>query len=182
MDHYTPDPFSQNNGGENRSNAHNDAYGGSSEHPHSGPYADNGYHPNSGPYNNGYQQNNGPYNNGYSQNNGPYNNGYQQYNGRNPNNNYNNNYNNYGGPAAQNCPSFALWLTLGILCALFASRICGVISIIYLIMGNTAYKAGNYPQYESQFKTVRIALVIGLVLWIVLRIFRIIGGFILYTI
>ena len=112
---------------------------------------------------NGYAQNSGNQN-GYSQN------GNNYYNNGNPyNNGYNNGYNNY--PPNQSCPSFGLWLGLSIACALLASKICGIIAIIYIVFANNAYKQGDYTKYQSNFKTVKIALIIGLVLGIVSFVF-----------
>lgn len=189
MDNYNPDPFSQNNGsihnsGNENNNSH--AAGNGPMNNNEGQYQNSGNYYNSnnnaygsGTYNNGGNNayGTGTYNNGYNSNaqNNPYNN-YAGYNNNNRYNYYNNGgrYNN-GYPVSQ-CPSFALWLVLGILCALFSSRICGVIGIIYLLMANNSFKAGNYPQYESQIKTVKIALLAGLIIGIALFMIGFVAG------
>ena len=72
-----------------------------------------------------------------------------------------NNYNNNPLPPTQSCPSFGLWLALSIACTLLANKLCGIIAIVYIVFANTAYMQGNYEKYESNFKTVKIALLIG---------------------
>ena len=110
-------------------------------------------------YNNGYG-NNG-YNNYNNQYGNQYNNGYNQ---------YNNGYNRPPYPSSQNAPSFGTWLTLSILCAVFLNKICGVIGIIFIIMGNNAFKIGNFDDYEKQLKRCKIAL-LGLILGILTIVF-----------
>ena len=75
-----------------------------------------------------------------------------------------NNYNNNPLPPSQSCPSFGLWLALSI------------IAIVYIVFANTAYMQGNYEKYESNFKTVKIALLIGVILGIIKIIFRLFFG------
>ena len=139
----------------------------------------NGYGNNNG-YNNGNSYNNG-YNNGNSYNNGYNsgygNNGYNNYNNQ-YGNQYNNGYNQYNNgynrppyPSSQNAPSFGTWLTLSILCAVFLNKICGVIGIIFIIMGNNAFKIGNFDDYEKQLKRCKIALLVGLILGILTIVF-----------
>lgn len=74
--------------------------------------------------------------------------------------------NAYGYQNTPNCPSYSMWLTLSILCAVMLNTICGIIGIVYVVMGNNAFKAGDYAQYESNTKTMKIALLIGLILGI----------------
>lgn len=106
---------------------------------------------------------NNPYNNN-PYNNNPYN-----------NNPYNNNpYNKY--PQNTSCPSFGLWLGLSIACALIASKLCGIIGVIYIVFANDAYKHGNYQKYEANFKTVKIALLIGLIIGIIAFFFGFFSG------
>ena len=73
--------------------------------------------------------------------------------------------------ASQNAPSFGTWLTLSILCAVFLNKICGVIGIIFIIMGNNAFKIGNFDDYEKQLKRCKIALLVGLILGILTIVF-----------
>lgn len=84
------------------------------------------------------------------------------------NNYYNNN---------QNSPSFGMWLTLSILCAIFASRICGIIAIIFIVVANSAYKNGNLAEYQYNLKIVKIVLTIGLVVGIVFFVLGSVFGF-----
>ena len=87
-----------------------------------------------------------------------------------------NNYNNNPMPPNQSCPSFSLWLALSIVCLLLANKICGIVAIVYIVFANTAYMQGNYEKYESNFKTVKIALLIGVILGIINIIFRLFFG------
>lgn len=89
-----------------------------------------------------------------------------------------NNYNNNPMPPNQSCPSFGLWLALrlSIVCLLLANKICGIVAIVYIVFANTAYMQGNYEKYESNFKTVKIALLIGVILGIIKIIFRLFFG------
>ena len=82
-----------------------------------------------------------------------------------------NNYNNNPMPPNQSCPSFSLWLALSL-----ANKICGIVAIVYIVFANTAYMQGNYEKYESNFKTVKIALLIGVILGIIKIIFRLFFG------
>ena len=87
-----------------------------------------------------------------------------------------NNYNNNPLPPSQSCHSFGLWLALSIACTLLANKLCGIIAIVYIVFANTAYMQGNYEKYESNFKTVKIALLIGVILGIIKIIFRLFFG------
>ena len=87
-----------------------------------------------------------------------------------------NNYNNNPLPPSQSCPSFGLWLALSIACTLLANKLCGIIAIVYIVFANTAYMQGNYEKYESNYKTVKIALLIGVILGIIKIIFRLFFG------
>lgn len=135
MDNYNSNPFPNdgNNDSQNNYNQNNYNQNGYQQN------ANNGYNTN-GSYNQNNNYNNN-YNNGYNNNNN-YNNGYN--NPYNNNGYYNNGYNGYnnGYPSNQSCPSFALWLALSIACAIFASKICGIIGAVYIILANNAYKKG----------------------------------------
>lgn len=87
-----------------------------------------------------------------------------------------NNYNNNPMPPNQSFPSFGLWLALSIVCLLLANKICGIVAIVYIVFANTAYMQGNYEKYESNFKTVKIALLIGVILGIIKIIVRFFFG------
>lgn len=143
-------------------------------------YANSGAY-NNGTYNQGYNNagynagyNNGTYNQGY--NNGTYNNtGYSQnynttYNNGTYNQGYVNNtpYTNYNAyqPVAGNFPSYGTYLTLSILSFIFTSWICGLISIIQITKGNTAYKNGDAFTYQKCVKNSKTALIVGLVIGI----------------
>jgi hypothetical protein len=61
------------------------------------------------------------------------------------------------------------------LCAVFLNKICGVLGIIFIIMGNNAFKIGNFDDYEKQLKRCKIALLVGLILGILTIIFYVIA-------
>lgn len=78
---------------------------------------------------------------------------------------------------------FGLMLGLSIaeLCCCFP--ITGIIGIIFAVIANNAYKAGDYETYEAKAKTVKIVLLVGLGLGIVIGILTMVlyGGMIAAT-
>lgn len=109
-----------------------------------------------------------PYNNGFNQN--QFNGGF---NGQNP---YNNNgFNQFGGPNPYqpvgnqgSHPDFVMYLVLSILQTFCCFAITGVISIVFTVMGNSAYQQGNIAEAESKFRTVKTTLIVGLVIGIII--------------
>jgi len=149
---------SYNNGAYNQ-NYNNGAY---NQNYNNGAYNQN--------YNNGAYNQNG-YNNGAYNQNG-YNNGAYNQNGYN-NTGYNQNYNNYNGYnytniAPSNFPSYTAYLTLSIISICLASWIFGLIALLSTTGANTAFKSGNYEQYESSRKRAKVMLIISLV-WAIIQ-------------
>ncbi len=65
---------------------------------------------------------------------------------------------------------FGLMLGLSIAELVCCFPITGIIGIIFAALANSAYKEGNYEDYEAKAKTVKIALIVGLVIGLILNI------------
>lgn len=161
-----------NNGTYNQNGYDNGAYNQNTYN--NGTYDQNAYNNgayNQNTYNNGaYNQN--TYNNGaYNQNtynNGAYNpNAYNNTGYNQGYNNYNTGY-NYNNVTPSNFPSYTTYLVLSIISIILASWIFGLIALLSTTGANTAFKNGNYAQYESSKKRAKVMLIISLV-WGILQ-------------
>lgn len=82
------------------------------------------------------------------------------------------NYNQQMNQPLQNpkAPWFVTYLILSILELFCCNQITGVIALVFIIMGNSAYQAGQMLDAENKRKTAKLSLIIGLILGILIYI------------
>ena len=74
--------------------------------------------------------------------------------------------NNIDNGAVQN--NFVTWLVLGILQTLCCNQITGIITIVYSVLGNDNFINNRLDIAQSNFKTAKIATIVGIVSGIVI--------------
>ena len=86
----------------------------------------------------------------------------------------------YGQENFGNVSGFTLWLVLGFLeiilcCSSCFTAICGIISVIFVLLANDAFKNGYTEKADEHMKVAKVLIIIGgafLVLRIVLKILK----------
>ena len=74
-----------------------------------------------------------------------------------------NGFNQYNQPQQQN-PTFTKDLIFSIFQLLCCCQITGILSLIFVILANTAFKQGNYMEYQAKTKTAKTTRIIGYIL------------------
>ncbi len=76
----------------------------------------------------------------------------------------NNNFYNPQPNQNQSPPNYSSLLTFSILELICCNQIFGILGLVFTTLADSAYKSGNYAEYESKSKLAKIMLIIGFAL------------------